>query len=158
MKTCNIRSGLWLILAVGLLLRMIVQTDLDTKYFLITFVMLMFLMLLSFVNAKIINALLFGGFFALTMVMLNYSTKSFEIKSVEARLANYLNPVRDGLNPWDFNDRDEQIRHACEINVHLVCFDLWISSIVRLLLIPLVWQVAKWADKLIAAVRPSVRS
>ena len=114
----------------GITLALIVQTDLDTKYFLITFVMLICLMCLSFVNAKIINALLFGGFFALSMVMLNYSTKSFEVKSVQARLVNYLNPLRDGLNPWDFDDRDEQIRHACEINVHLVCFDLWISSIV----------------------------
>jgi cell division protein FtsW (lipid II flippase) len=158
MKTFNIRSGLWLIVAVGLLLTLIVQTDLDTKYFLITFATLIYLMLISFVSAKILNALLFGVLFALTMVMLNYSTKSFDIKSVEARLANYLNPARDGLNPWDFDDRDEQIRHACEINVHLVCFDLWISSIVALLLIPLVWQVAKWADKLIAAVRPRARS
>jgi hypothetical protein len=110
------------------------------------------------VNAKILNALLFGVLFAQTMVMLNYGTENFEIKSVEARLANYLNPVLVGLNQWDLDDRDERIRHDCEINVHLLCFDLWISSIVALLLIPLVWQVAKWADKLIAAVRPRARS
>jgi hypothetical protein len=158
MKTFNIRSSLWLIVAVGLVLALIVQTDLDTKYFLITFVLLICLMFISFVNAKILNLLLFGVLFAFTMLMLNYSTYSFEIKSVEARLENYLNPVRVGLSPWDFDDRDEQIRHDLEINVHLVCFDLWISSIVAFLLIPLVWQAAKWGDKLIAAVRPRARS
>jgi predicted membrane protein len=149
MKTFNIKSGLWLIVALGLLLALVVQTDLDTKYFLLTLAMLLFLMCISFINAKILNALLFGVFLALSMVMLNYNTNSFMIKTVEARVAKYLYPERDGLDPRDFDQRDEQIRHAREISVHIVCFDLWISSIVSLLLVPLVSRVLKWGRKLL---------
>jgi predicted membrane protein len=149
MKTFTIRTGLWLIVAVGLILALIVQTEVDTKYFLITLAMLLFLMCISFINAKILNALLFSGFFVLSMVMLNYSTNSFMIKTVEARVATYLYPERDGVDPRDFDQRDEQIRHAREISVHIVCFDLWISSIVSLLLVPLVSRVLKWGRKLL---------
>jgi predicted membrane protein len=148
-KTFNIRTGLWLIVAVGVILALTVQTEVDTKYFLITLAMLFFLMYISFINAKILNALLFSVLFVLSMVMLNYGTNSFMIKTVEARVAKYLYPERDGLDPRDFDQRDEQIRHAREISVHIVCFDLWISSIVSLLLVPLVSRVLKWGRKLL---------
>jgi hypothetical protein len=148
-KTFNIRTGLWLIVAVGVILALTVQTEVDTKYFLITLAMLFFLMYISFINAKILNALLFSVLFVLSMVMLNYGTNSFMIKTVEARVAKYLYPERDGLDPRDLDQRDEQLRHAREISVHVVCFDLWISSIVSLLLVPLVSRVLKWGRKLL---------
>jgi cell division protein FtsW (lipid II flippase) len=143
MKTFSIRSGLWLIAATGLLLALIVQTDIDTKYFLITLAMLLFLMFISFIAAKIVNALLFVVFFALLMVTLTYSANSSMINTFEVRLAQFLHPERDGLDPRDFDDRNEHIRHSHEISVHVICFDLWISSIVSLLLTTLVSRADK---------------
>jgi hypothetical protein len=144
MKSFHIRSLLCLILALALLLALIVQTDTDTRYLLITLASFSLLMFISYKNAKLLNAFLFGCMFVASMISLNNSANNAMIKKFEIRMIKSLHPLRERLDPRNFDERDEQIRYEDAITIRVVFLDLWISSIFSLLLVVLISRALEW--------------